>query len=130
LHFSGKHPNNAWLTDWTNVTAKVEWTLDVVRAGDHEVVLQYLCPTNSAGSKVRVSAANTQRTATVTGTPRVQVPSPDRFPRDEVYELQWQDLPVGRLHLSEGEMTLRVEALEIAGGSVMELKSVILRQVK
>jgi len=71
---------------------------------------------------VRVTAG-TGRTleATVPGTPLRQLPSPDRVPRVEVYEMEWQRLPMGTLSLPEGRTRLRLEALENAGGRVMDV---------
>jgi hypothetical protein len=42
IRFNGRHPNNAWLTGWTNRAAVVEWELEVVRDGKYEIGLQYL----------------------------------------------------------------------------------------
>jgi hypothetical protein len=57
-------------------------------------------------------------------TERVQVPSPDRFPRTEVYELEWSNLDVDELRLEEGRQTFRVK-LSVPNPS-FELKSVTL----
>jgi arylsulfatase A len=129
LRFSGKHPNNAWLTNWTSTDARVEWRLDVVRAGDYAVSLSYLCRAADAGARVRISAGEASSEIVTRATPIVLVPSPDRVPREEVYEMEWHTLPAGKLTLSRGKTTLTLEALTKPGAEVMQLKSVLLERV-
>ena len=128
LRFSGKHPNNAWLTNWTSTNARVEWQLDVVRAGNYSVTLSYLCRGSDAGARIRVRAGEIAVEASTRATPIVQVPSPDRVPREEVYEMEWHELPAGKLTLPKGKTTLTVEALTKPGAEVMQLKSVYLKR--
>jgi arylsulfatase A len=127
LRFSGKHPNNAWLTNWTSTDARVQWQLDVVRAGDYSVGLSCLC--REAGARLRISAGGSTSEVVTRATPTVLVPSPDRVPREEVYEMQWHTLPAGKLTLSRGKTTLTLEALTKPGAEVMQLKSVLLERV-
>jgi len=130
LRFSGRHPNNAWLTNWTNIEATVEWELDVARAGKYEIGLQYLCPKADAGSRVEIRAAGVSTATTVRATTGGQVKSPDRAPRTEVYEMEWATLVAGKLSLPQGETKLTVRALTKPGGAVMDLKAVTLKRIK
>jgi arylsulfatase A len=127
LRYSGRHPNNAWLTNWTNVEATVEWELEVVKAGRYEVSLQYLCPKNSAGSRVRISVAGSATEVTIRETNGQQIKSPDRVPRTEVYEMDWATLQTGAIRLPQGRTKLTVRALTKPGEVVMDLKSVALK---
>jgi len=129
LRFSGKHPNNAWLTNWTSTDARVQWQLDVVRAGDYAVSLSYLCREADAGARVRISAGEATSEIVTRATPIGLVPSPDRVPREEVYEMEWHTLPAGKLTLSRGKTTLTLETLTKPGAEVMQLKSVLLERV-
>ncbi len=129
LRFSGIHPNNAWLTGWTNLESTVEWELDVVRAGRYAVSLQYLCPKADAGSRVEISVAGRTTAATVRATTGGQINSPDRVPRTEVYEMDWARLLAGVLTLPQGRTKLTVRALTKPGGAVMDLKSVALKRL-
>jgi arylsulfatase A-like enzyme len=130
IEFSGKHPNNAWLTHWTNSAARVEWSLDVVRPGNYVVSLLYLCPEADAGSRVRVSTGNAQVEEIVRGTPIHQVPSPDRVPREEVYEMEWKTLKMAQMRMDKGKTTLTVQAVDKPKGQVMDLKAVVLERVE
>ncbi len=129
LRFSGRHPNNAWLTGWTSLEATVEWELDVARAGRYAVSLQYLCPKADAGSRVQISAAGTVTETTVRATSGQPIKSPDRVPRTEVYEMDWATAPAGALTLPQGRAKLTVRALTKPGDAVMELKSVVLKRI-
>jgi arylsulfatase A-like enzyme len=130
LRFSGIHPNNAWLTGWTEVAATVEWELDVVRSGRYAVSLQYLCSKTDAGARVEISAAGSATAITVRATTGGQIKSPDRVPRTEVYEMDWETLQAGILVLPQGRTKIRVRALSKPGDAVMELRSVALKRIK
>ena len=97
-------------------------------AGAYDVSLEYLCPENEAGARVRLSAAGSEATATVAGTAIRQVPSPDRVPRKEVYEMEWEQLPVGSLELPRGHVRLSLRAVENTRGRVMDLIAVRLER--
>jgi hypothetical protein len=56
------------------------------------------------------------------------VPSPDHVPREEVYEMEWHELPVGKITLAKGDALLSIDALTKPGAEVMQLKSVILKR--
>jgi len=129
LRYSGRHPNNAWLTNWTNLETTVEWELDVAQAGRYEVSLQYLCPKAAAGARVQISAAGSATEATLRETSGAQIKSPDRVPRTEVYEMDWATLRAGAITLPQGKTTLTVRALTKPGEAVMDLKSVALKRI-
>jgi arylsulfatase A len=129
LRFSGKHPNNAWLTNWTSTDARVEWKLDVVRAATYAVSLSYLCRGAEAGARIRISTAGSSTETLTRATPIVLVPSPDHVPREEVYEMEWHTLNAGELKLPKGKVTLTVEALTKPGNEVMQLKAVQLKRL-
>ena len=119
---------NDWLTGWTDTGARIWWELDVVAAGDYDVSLEYLCPEDEAGARVRVSAGASAAEAQVVGAEIRQVPSPDRVPRKEVYEREWATLPAGTLTLPAGRVEISLEALDTPRGRVMDLMAVRLER--
>jgi hypothetical protein len=129
LRFSGKHPNNAWLVNWTNLEARVEWPIRVVRPGNYDVRLLYLAREADAGARVHVQAGASSAEAVTRATPIVQVPSPDRVPRDEVYEMEWHELSLGSIEFRRDATNLSVQALTRPGAEVMQLKAVLLERV-
>jgi arylsulfatase A len=128
IRFSGRYPNNAWLTGWTNPAAIIEWELEVVRGGNYEVGLQYLCA-EQAGARVRLSAAGAQVDASLRPTASRQIASPDRVPRAEVYEMEWASLRAGTLRLPRGKTKLTLRALAKPGEAVLDLKAITLKRV-
>jgi arylsulfatase A len=129
LRFSGKHANNAWLTNWTSTDARVIWKLDVVRRGSYSVTLSYLCREADAGARIRVMAGDAKVEAVTRATSIRLVPSPDRVVREEVHEMEWHELPVGRVTLEKGDALLTVDALTKPGNEVMQLKAVRLKRL-
>jgi hypothetical protein len=128
MDFGRLPPNNSWIHNWTSTSDTVTWDVNVVAAGDYEIELQYICPQDSAGAKIEVSAGSQHLPATVTGTPIIAFPSPDRVERKEAYEMQWSRLKPGKLHLEEGRTTIEVKALEKPGAEVMQLKAIWLKR--
>jgi arylsulfatase A len=132
LTFSGRAPNNSWLTHWTSLGATATWNIDAVRGGNYEISLMSLCPEADAGSRVQVSLGHggAPVETTIKATPIHQIPSPDREPRaGETYEMEWFTQPAGTVYLERGTNTLTVRALTKPGKQVMDLKAVLLRRL-
>jgi arylsulfatase A len=129
VKFNGKHPNNAWLVGWDSPAANAEWSLHAVQAGQYRVSVDYLCPAANAGSTLKMVVGTTTLEAAIRATPVVQVPSPDRVPREEVYEMEWTTLPVGTVTLPEGPVKLQISPRRVANGSAWELKLVRLERL-
>jgi arylsulfatase A-like enzyme len=148
---------NDWIDHWTDVTAYPYWNLDVLNAGTYEVELLYHAGTPGSVLRLEVvprpggeasdrppgsdgptapdprAPAEAEVVATLEGRidraeEGVQVPSPDRIPRKEVYEYSWGRLAMGRIELPRGPVELRIRALTLAGDEVAELKGVRLRR--
>lgn len=126
--FSGRHPNNAWLTGWTDLSATVEWDLDVRRAGKYQISLFYSAA--ESGTRVKISAGDSIAETVLRKAGQKQIDSPDRVPRTEVYEMEWAELSAGTIRLSRGKTTLRLQAISKNGDSVMDLKAVKLKILK
>jgi arylsulfatase A-like enzyme len=129
VKFNGKHANNAWLIGWTSTDSTAEWTLEAVREGHYTVDLRYLCAKEHAGSTVAVKIGGAELEAKVLATPVVQLPSPDRVPREEAYEMEWHTLPMGKLTIPKGGSTLRMVPKAVANGSAIELKAIRLTRL-
>lgn len=127
---SGRHHNNAWVTGWTAAGAAVRFEIDVVRAGRYRVSLDYGMPPGEAGSDdaarpgvaVVVTAQGTggESRGTLPFRRLVQVTSPDRVPREEVYEMTWASGELGEIRLPVGRWTLGLSRTA-AGDAVNEL---------
>ena len=122
---SGKHPNNAWLIGWDAAAASATWSVDAVRSGAYEVSVSY---TAEKPAKIHFVVADTQGEAEAAAFPAQQLPSPDRVPRGEVYEMAWQTAPLGRVDLPSGANSIVLTVAEPAPG--FALKHVALRRLE
>ena len=121
---------NDWVTGWTDTDMYVYWDIDVVREGSYEVTLMYTCPKRELGSKMCVQIASEQLEGIVEKAHDPEpIPSPDRVPRNEVYEKIWAPLTLGTVRLKKGQTRLYVKALNIPANSALDLKAVRIRQL-
>lgn len=122
---------NDWIDNWTESAAFASWPVDVVTPGDYEIVLRYCCPKETVGAEFAVTIGEASARVTVTAEHDPEpLPSPDRFPRPEVYEKEWAALRMGILRLEAGreELALRVE--KMVGGRMPEVKAIEVRPVR
>jgi arylsulfatase A len=121
---------NDWVSGWTDAAGFPEWPVEVVAAGRYSVTLLYRCPPGDVGSRLAVTCGGASVEAVVAephgGDP---LPSPDRSPRKEVYEMTWAELGFGEIDLPVGRAALAVKALEKKGERLPEIKAVRLRRV-
>ncbi len=131
LDWGGRFPNNNWATKWTSLDCQVSWNIDVVKAGEYAVILEYICPRSDLGSRVAVEAAGSrvENVIDIAAEPNY-VYSPDRVKRAEVYERIWGHKKLGTLRLPKGLARLTIKALSKAGAAVMDLKSVQIERVE
>lgn len=120
---------NDWLTGWTKTDDRIWWEVDAARAGQYEVTLRFLCPESDAGSTIKLSAGQATLTAKVPGTPIKEIPLQHRLDsKTSTYRnMEWKELPLGNLELPKGKNKLMLEATNIPGKQVMELKGISLR---
>lgn len=132
VRFKGKAGwANDWIVGWTSPKDEIAWDLDVVRPGKYAITLRYACPEKDLGANLILEAGGKTARAIVDkahGGPKV--PSPDRVPRGEVYEMVWGELGMGTLDLPRGKTRLVLRADVVGGSQVMELKAVRLRRVE
>jgi arylsulfatase A len=117
LRFSGRHPNNAWLVGWDAAGASATWRITAVRPGRYALAAAYAAEQPTA---IRVATDTETLEAAAPPFATRQIPSPDRLPRSEVYEMTWQNLPLGRLTLASGEHTLTLSVPEPSPGFALK----------
>lgn len=132
VRFKGKAGwANDWIVGWTSTKDAIAWDLDVVRPGKFAITLRYACPEKDLGSKLVLEVGGkTARAVVEKAHVGPKLPSPDRVPRGEVYEMVWGELGMGTLDLAEGKTRLVLRADVVVGSQVMELKAVRLRRIE
>lgn len=121
---------NDWIDAWVRSDAYPWWPVRVVEEATYEIWLRYTCSEVSLGSLMRVDVNGQSVRARI---PRVHdpdpIPSPDRVPRKEVHEKEWEEMRVGAVELNAGEGRLSVHAVEKQEGEVMDLKAVVVKRI-
>lgn len=122
---------NDWVDNWTHIDAYPYWPVDVVKGGQYEVTLMYVCAAEDVGAKIRVECGRGSLDGQITKAHNPEyIGSPDRIPRKEVYEKVWAPLKLGKITLTKGVNKFIVRALSKPGKKVMELKAVRLERIK
>lgn len=119
-----------WLTGWTDTRDYAWWEVEVVREGEFDVALRYLCPKSSVGAKILVEAPGAKLEAAVSE-PTSMEPRPALAVFDEPgYPIMdFGRLAVGRIRLAAGRARIAVKALSKPGERVMDLKELILTRL-
>jgi len=53
-----RHYNRDYIANWTEIKDFVQWQIDIVRASDYEVILNYACAPGEGGSRFRISVGD------------------------------------------------------------------------
>jgi len=121
-----------WVDKWNGTKDSLFWEIDCHKAGSYSIEMDYLCKTSDIGSTIECSIGKEKREVTITQASfSRQVPSPDRVPRKEAYEMDgWKSLRIGTFAISEGKHSVRMRALKIEHRNVAEIRGLRLRFAK
>jgi hypothetical protein len=125
---SSNAPNCSYFVNWKTKEDSMTWDIDVHTAGDYEVSIDYACPEADAGATVQMSfdGAKTAGKVTPGWFPRL-LDDQDRASRKgESYMRDFHSLPLGAIKLPAKRGLLTLQALEIPGQTVMEVRRVTL----
>ena len=116
---------NDWVTNWSDTDAYPYWEVDIQKSGPYAFTLMYVCSEENVGAEVAVQIGEqTLQEHIEQAHDPEPVPSPDRVPRNEVYEKTWTPLQLGQLELNEGRQQVKVKVLRKPGDQVMDLKAI------
>lgn len=117
-----------WLTGWTDSSDTIWWEVDVVVPGHYQVSVQYTCPPDAVGTKLRVESADSYVEGRIE---RAYNPEPHQRPTRRPKERFVQTFAVqqlGRIRLERGGQRITICALTKPGDRVCDLKCVTLQQ--
>lgn len=128
---SNRFPNNSFFTNWKSVDDKITWDVEVLAEGDYEVEVYYTCPQADVGSTIELSHrdAKLQGKVTEAHDPPLRGAERDRVPRKESYVKNFRPLKLGTIHLKKGRGELTLRALNMPGGSVMDVRLLMFTRV-
>ncbi|MCR9294466.1 MAG: arylsulfatase [bacterium] len=128
---SNRFPNCSFLTNWTQLTESIHWEVVVGASGTYQVTLQYTCPAEDIGSRVRLSLGDAQLEFVLKDAhaPPLRGQEHDRVPRTESYVKDFRSIDLGRIELKQGPGTLRLTPLQIPGKQVMDFRLLMFTKV-
>jgi hypothetical protein len=126
---SSPAPNCSYFVNWTSTEDSMVWKLAVQTPGKYEVSIDYTCPPANAGSTIELSFGDSRLTGKVQpGWDPPLYTNQDTLPRPhgESQMKEFRRLLLGTMTFSAGEGPLTLRAVEIPGGSVMDVRRVTL----
>lgn len=125
---SNKYPNSTFFTNWTSKEGEMSWDVEVGKAGEFDVAVEYTCAPGDIGSSIEMSLLGKTARGKVTAAfdPPLQGATNDRVFRIEGYYKEFKPLSLGRIALPAGRGKLTLRATEIAGKQVADVFSVML----
>ena len=125
---SNKYPNSTFFTNWTSKEGEMSWDVEVGKAGEFDVALEYTCAAGDIGSTIEMSLLGKTARAKVAAAfdPPLQGATNDRVVRIEGYYKEFKPLSLGRITLPAGRGKLTLRATEISGKQVADVFSVML----
>jgi arylsulfatase A-like enzyme len=118
-----------WLTGWTSTADRIWWEVDVVQAGQYEVIAMYTCSAADLGSRLQVEAGGSVAVGSVEKAYDPQpVLRPTRHPKKR-HTQTFVPLKLGQIRLETGRVRVNLKALDKPGDRVCDLKSLWLRRV-
>jgi arylsulfatase A-like enzyme len=122
-------PNCSYFVDWTSTRDTIEWNVDVHTSGEYDVVIDYTCPIEDAGSTIELSFGDSRLSGAVEpGWDPPLYTNQDTLPRPpaESQMKEFRPLRLGTIHLDAGEGALTLRATKIPGREVMDLRALTL----
>jgi arylsulfatase A-like enzyme len=126
---SSPAPNCSYFVNWKSLEDRLVWHVDVRTAGLYEVSVDYTCPEADAGAVVELQLGTARLRGRVS--PAWDPPlytNQDTLPRPhgESQMKEFRSLLMGEVVLPAGLGDLVLRAVEIPGGSVMDLRRLTL----
>ena len=118
-----------WVEKWNTTQDSMYWEIDCVKPGSYSVKMAYLCKPGDEGSRIECSIGDLRKDVLVYPSfYSKQVPSPDRVPRKEAYEMsKWKYLEIGTFSIPKGKHFIKIKALDLAHENIAEIKSIIIQ---
>jgi arylsulfatase A-like enzyme len=122
---SNHWPNCSFFTGWTSLEDRITWDVEVIEEGDFKVSLYYTCPKGDEGSRFLLSMGENKlagKIETAIDPPFRGMENDRTSSRGESYVKDFKALDLGSMHLDKGVGQLTLQALEIPGQSVMDVR--------
>jgi hypothetical protein len=106
--------------------------VEVPASGKFKVSLYYTCPEGDQGSVIQLSVGENRLEASILEAhdPPLRGMKEDLSPRVESYVKDWKVADIGSIRLTEGEATMALKALSIAGSTVMDFRLLLFERLE
>ena len=121
-----------WVEKWNSTSDSMYWEIDCKNPGDYVVEIEYLCKRKDVGSHITCSIGSENKEVVIHDAfYSNQIPSPDRAPRKEAYEMSvWKRLRIGTYHIAGGKQVIKLRASKIQNDNVAEINLLRLTPIK
>ncbi|MEO5581159.1 MAG: arylsulfatase [Saprospiraceae bacterium] len=121
-----------WVEKWNSINDSLYWEIDCHNPGNYAVEIEYLCKKKNLGSHILCSIGRENKEVVIQNAfYSKQIPSPDRIPRKEAYELsRWYRLRIGTYLIEKGKQIIKLKASKIPNDNVAEINSIRLISTK
>ncbi|QMU28762.1 arylsulfatase [Adhaeribacter radiodurans] len=115
-----------WIERWNTTTDSISWEINCQDSGKYRVEIEYLCKKTDVGSRIVCRIGKESKPATIKNAfYSAQIPSPDRVPRKEAYEVSsWKRMEVGTYYIASGKQLVTLRALQVSNKNVAEINSI------
>ena len=98
------------------------------RPGRYEIELLYGCSESNAGSRIQIQIGDETLSKTLPGAEAkvLDLPNRDERSRQRYVNRDWGRLEFGEVDLQPGRRRLEIEATELVGQEVMDLKGIVM----
>ena len=129
---SNRYPNCTFMQNWTDTQSTIEWDVEVPANGTFEVEMYYSCDAADVGSTIRLSCGDASISAKVTEANEAALvgAAEDRFERVEGYVRRWKPMTLGQIELEAGRKKLKLQAVEVAGDEVANMRLLMFRRIR
>lgn len=130
---SASAPNCSFFTNWTSLDDRMTWDVEVSTAGRYQVEVLYTCAKENLGATIelRLGDARTAVKVTEANDPPLRGAESDRVPRaGESFVKDFKPLKVGLIELPRGRGELTLQAVEVPGKQVIDVRALTLTLVK
>lgn len=126
---SAPAPNCSYFTNWTSKNDQMTWDIEVGRAGKYLAEVYYTCPKGDQGSTVELSFLGSSVRGKINEPhdPPLIGAAVDRVKRkSESYVKDFKPVAIGSIALKKGRGKLALQAVEIAGKQVADVRRIAL----
>lgn len=131
IKHSNQYPNCTFFENWKSVRDSITWDTEVLQKGSYKATVYYTCKPKNTGAIIQLrfkDAAISKRIDKAFDPPLTGMEN-DRVPRMESYVKEFIPLELGIIDLDKGVGQLSLNALEIKGTEVADIRLLLLESV-